>query len=70
MDQNFEIAILFTVVDKPYNYVFGSDLLPHSPFGRGLLCGENFHWVISNGEENFHEGGAGFFSVFLEQLEK
>ena len=34
-DQNSEIAILFTVVKEPYNYVFGDDLLPHSPHGRG-----------------------------------
>ena len=33
-DQNFEIANLFNVVEKPYNYVFGDDLLPHSPRGR------------------------------------
>ena len=35
MDQNSEIAILFSVVEKPYNYVFGDDLLPQSPHGRG-----------------------------------
>ena len=35
MDQNSEIAILFSIVEKPYNYVFGDDLLPHSPRGRG-----------------------------------
>ena len=34
-DQNSEIAILFSVVETPYNYVFGDDLLPHSPRGRG-----------------------------------
>ena len=34
-DQNFEIAILFNIVKKPKNYVFGDDLLPHSPRGRG-----------------------------------
>ena len=34
-DQNSEIAILFSVVEKPYNYVFGDDLLSHSPRGRG-----------------------------------
>ena len=33
--QNSEIAILFSVVEKPYNYVFGDELLPHSPRGRG-----------------------------------
>ena len=35
MDQNSEIAILFSVVKKAYNFVFGDDLLPHSPRGRG-----------------------------------
>ena len=34
-DQNSEIAILLSVVEKSYNYVFGDDLLPHSPRGRG-----------------------------------
>ena len=34
-DQHSEIAILFNIVEKPYNYVFGDDLLPHSPRGRG-----------------------------------
>ena len=34
-DQNSEIAILFSVVEKPYNYVFGDGLLPHSSRGRG-----------------------------------
>ena len=34
-DQNSEIAISFSVVEKPYNYVFGDDLLPHSPHGMG-----------------------------------
>ena len=34
-DQNFEIAILFSVVEKHNNYVFGANLLPHSPQGRG-----------------------------------
>ena len=34
-NQNSEIAILFSVVKKPYNYVFGDDLLLHSPLGRG-----------------------------------
>ena len=34
-DQNSEIAILFSIVEKPYNYVFEDDLLPHSPRERG-----------------------------------
>ena len=34
-DQNSEIAILFSVVETPYNYVFGDDLVPHSLRGRG-----------------------------------
>ena len=34
-DQNFEIAILFSIVENHNNYVFGDDLLPHSPWGRG-----------------------------------
>ena len=33
-DQNSEIAILFSIVGKPYNYVFRDDLLPQNPRGR------------------------------------
>ena len=33
-DQNFEIAILFSIAEKHNNYVFGDDLLPHSSWGR------------------------------------
>ena len=33
LNQNYEIAILFGVVKKPYNYVFGDDLLPTVPMG-------------------------------------
>ena len=32
-DQNSEIAILFIIVEKPNNYVFGDDLLPNVPGG-------------------------------------
>ena len=31
----FEIAILFSIVEKPNKYVFGDDLLPHSPRRKG-----------------------------------
>ena len=34
-EENSEVAILFCVVEKSYNYVFGDDLLPQSPLGRG-----------------------------------
>ena len=34
-DQNSEIAILFTIVEKPNNYVLGDDLLPAVPV-RGV----------------------------------
>ena len=30
---NFEIAILFSIVEKPRNYVFGEDLIPQVPGG-------------------------------------
>ena len=33
--QNFEIAILFNIVEKPNNYVFGDELIPRSSQGRG-----------------------------------
>ena len=35
-DQNSEIAILFSVVEKPYNYVFGDDLQPPESPWEGL----------------------------------
>ena len=35
-DQNSEIAILFNIVEKPYNHVFWDDLLPQSLHGRGF----------------------------------
>ena len=31
----FEITILFRIVESHNNYVFGDDLLPHSPWVRG-----------------------------------
>ena len=34
-DQNSKIAILFTIVEKPNDYVFMDDLLPCSVRGRG-----------------------------------
>ena len=34
-DQNFEIAILFRIVENHNNYVFGDDFPPHSPWRRG-----------------------------------
>ena len=34
-DQNSEMAILFSAVEKPYDYVFGDKLILHSPRGRG-----------------------------------
>ena len=35
-DQNFEILTNLDIVEKPNNYVFGDDLLPDSPRGRGF----------------------------------
>ena len=34
-DQNFEIAILFSMVGKYNSYVFEEDLIPHSARGKG-----------------------------------
>ena len=34
-DRNFEIAILFSIVEKPINYVFQEDLIPCSQRGGG-----------------------------------
>ena len=64
-DQNSEIAILFSVVEKPYNYVFGDDLLPHSPTGRGyklqnlpVLTHSNAYWeVYRRFQRDFLVGG-------------
>ena len=49
-DQNSEIAILFSVVEKPYNYVFP-------------LLGELSFEGFVMGEENSHEGSAGFSTI-------
>ena len=35
LNQNFEISILFSIVEKVNNYVFRIYLIPHSPRGRG-----------------------------------
>ena len=35
-DQNFEIANLFSKVEKPKKYVFGDDSIPHGSGGGGL----------------------------------
>ena len=35
-DQNFEIAILFHIVENHNNYVFGDDLLHPQSLGEGL----------------------------------
>ena len=42
---NFEIAILFNVVEKPHNFVFQDDLIPYSPRGRGC----NVQTTYNNG---------------------
>ena len=53
MDRYSEIAILFNVVDKPYNYVFGDDLLPTFPGGGAasyklwpLFIYSNGYWEV------------------------
>ena len=38
--------------------------------GGGVYAGRTFHGGICHGEENFHEGGAGFLSIFLKNNEK
>ena len=55
LDQNSEIAILFNVVKKPNNYVFGDDLLPHSPCGTAtsyklwpVLTYSNGYWKCTD----------------------
>ena len=35
-DQNFELAILFSIVEKPNNYVFGDVIALPQPLGIGL----------------------------------
>ena len=49
LDQNSEIAILFTIVEKPNNYVFGNDLLPCSPRRRGYKLQSLPVFTYSNG---------------------
>ena len=36
--ENFEIAILFSIVKKSNNYVFEDDLIPHRPGRRAASC--------------------------------
>ena len=38
--------------------------------GRGLIRGELSMEEFVMGKENFHEGGAGFVSIFLKSNEK
>ena len=38
--------------------------------GEGVMGGEISMEEFLKGEENFHEGGAGFFSIFLKSNEK
>jgi hypothetical protein len=33
-DQNFEIAILFSIVERTNNYAFGDTMIPHNPRGK------------------------------------
>ena len=44
-NRNSETAILFNVVEKPNNYVFGDELFP-----QGLLGGAQIYklWLVSN----------------------
>ena len=109
-DQNSDLAILFSIVEKPYNYVFRDDLLPHGDDTvpvRGaisyklwpVLTYSNGYWEVYRrfqedfwvggrgweegdmsgelsieefviGEENFHEGSAGFTSIILKKTMK
>ena len=59
-DQNSEIVIFFCIVEKPYNYVFGDDLLPPQSPWEGLQV-TNFdqclHIVMVFGEFANFSGG-------------
>ena len=79
MDQNFEIAILFSIVENYNNYVFGDDLLPHSPrVGAAsykpwpvLAMWDDLSlegYVME--EEKFNEKGTGFSSITIEKKMK
>ena len=48
-DQNFEIAILFYIVENHNNYVFGDDLLPHSPWEGLQVTNFDQCFTYSNG---------------------
>ena len=61
LDQNSEIAILFTVVEKPNNYVFKDDLLPNSLRGRGYKLQLWPVFTYSNGYWEVHRRFQGDF---------
>ena len=71
-DQNSEIAILFSIVEKPYNYVFGDDLLPQNPRGRGYKLQtltsafpwKNLSWRKKNSMKGAQEEGATSYKLW------
>ena len=68
-DQNSEIAILLNVVEKPYNYVFGDDLLPHIAHGRGYKVA-NFDQCLHNGYLEVYRRFRGNFWVWGQGLKR
>ena len=70
-DQNSEVAILFSGVKKSYSYVFGDDLLPHSPRGGGttgykLIPSRNLSWR----NKISMKGNARFSSIIKKNNDK
>ena len=63
-DQNFEITILFSIVERSNNYVFEDDLTPPFPKEEGLQVinfAHRLHIVLTIGKrkESFEGGSDG-----------
>ena len=65
MDQNFEIAILFRIVENHNNYVFGDDLPPTVPGGGAASYKLWPMFTYSNGYWEVYRRYQGDFLVWV-----
>ena len=62
-DQNFEIAVLFSAVERPNNNAFGDKMTSHSPWGMASYnISPLFTYSICYWEIRLHLSGGGEFS--------